>query len=208
MKRLSSKLKMNLVVLLFLFLTNIPLLQAGDIFQISIFPRRSVEDSKKMFTPVSAYPEQQLSKKIVLDMLPDLPAFGSRLEEGKYDLVHLNQYHHVRDNAKPGWQAILKVEELGEDTIAAALWVLNNSDIRQVSDVAKKLFFFGCGDHAMVASSMTRDILLQAGINNDDYTGMTTIHPMKSIISIYYEQADAAGISASVVKMRAIRRMI
>ena len=60
----------------------------------------------------------------------------------------------------------------------------------------------------MVASIMTRDMLLQAGINDDDYIGMTTIHPMKSIISVYYKQADAAGVSASVVKMPAIKKEI
>lgn len=208
MKLQNSKLKMKFVVLLFLFLSNIPLLQADEIFRIGIFPRRSVEDTKKMFTPLSAYLEQQLSKKIVLDMPPDMPAFWSRLEEGKYDLVHLNQYHYVRAHAKLGWQAILKNEELGEDTIAAALWVLDSSDIRQVSDLREKLIVFGGGDHAMVASIMTRDILMQAGINDDDYIGMTTIHPMKSIISVYYKQADAAGVSASVVKMPAIRKEI
>jgi phosphonate transport system substrate-binding protein len=208
MKLLNSKLMMKLVVFLFLFLSNIPLLQADDIFRIGIFPRRSVEVSKKMFTPLSAYLEQQLNKKIVLDVPPDMPAFWSRLEEGKYDLVHLNQYHYVRAHAKLGWQAILKNEELGEDTISAALWVLNSSDIRQVSDLRKKLIVFGGGDHAMVASIMTRDMLLQAGINDDDYIGMTTIHPMKSIISVYYKQADAAGVSASVVKLPAIRKEI
>ncbi len=199
---------MKPVVFLFLFLSNIPLLQADDIFRIGIFPRRSVEDSKKMFTPLSAYLEQQLKKKIVLDVPPDMPAFWSRLEEGKYDLVHLNQYHYVRAHAKLGWQAILKNEELGEDTISAALWVLHSSDIRQVSDLREKLIVFGGGDHAMVASIMTRDMLLQAGINDDDYIGMTTIHPMKSIISVYYKQADAAGVSASVVKMPAIKKEI
>jgi phosphonate transport system substrate-binding protein len=208
MKLLNSKLMMKLVVFLFLFLSNIPLLQADDIFRIGIFPRRSVEVSKKMFTPLSAYLEQQLNKKIVLDVPPDMPAFWSRLEEGKYDLVHLNQYHYVRAHAKLGWQAILKNEELGEDTISAAIWVLNSSDIRQVSDLRKKLIVFGGGDHAMVASIMTRDMLLQAGINDDDYIGMTTIHPMKSIISVYYKQADAAGVSASVVKLPAIRKEI
>ncbi len=199
---------MKPVVFLFLFLSNIPLLQADDIFRIGIFPRRSVEDSKKMFTPLSAYLEQQLKKKIVLDVPPDMPAFWSRLEEGKYDLVHLNQYHYVRAHAKLGWQAILKNEELGEDTISAALWVLHSSNIRQVSDLREKLIVFGGGDHAMVASIMTRDMLLQAGINDDDYIGMTTIHPMKSIISVYYKQADAAGVSASVVKMPAIKKEI
>ena len=208
MKLPDSKLKIKLVVFLFLFLSNIPLLQADDIFRIGIFPRRSVEDSKKMFTPLTAYLEQQLSKKIVLDVPPDMPAFWSRLEEGNYDLVQLNQYHYVRAHAKLGWQAILKNEELGEDTIAAALWVLNDSNIKHVSDLRKKLIVFGGGDHAMVASIMTRDILLQAGINDDDYIGMTTIHPMKSVISVYYKQADVAGVSASVDKIPAISNEI
>jgi phosphonate transport system substrate-binding protein len=161
-----------------------------------------------MFTPLILHLEQQLSKKIVLDVPPDMPAFWSRLEEGNYDLVHLNQYHYVRAHAKLGWQAILKNEELGEDTIAAALWVLNDSNIKHVSDLREKLIVFGGGDHAMVASIMIRDILLQAGINDDDYIGMSTIHPMKSVISVYYKQADAAGVSASVDKLPAISNEI
>jgi phosphonate transport system substrate-binding protein len=64
------------------------------------------------------------------------------------------------------------------------------------------------GDHAMVASIMTRDILQQAGIKEDSYIGMTTLHPLKSIISVYYKQADAAGLGDMIRNIPAIKKKI
>lgn len=64
------------------------------------------------------------------------------------------------------------------------------------------------GDHAMVASIMTRDILQQAGIKEDSYIGMTTLHPLKSIISVYYKQADAAGLGDMIRNIPAVKKKI
>ncbi len=199
---------MKLLVILSLFFSDISVLLADDVFRIGIFPRRSVAATIKMFTPLSEYLGKQLGRKISIDVAPDMPAFWSRLETGEYDLVHFNQYQYVRANAKLGWQAILKNEEFGEDNIAGALWVLKDSDIRRIGDLRGKLIAFGGGDQAMVASIMTRDILLQAGISDDSFIGIATLHPVKSIISVYYKQADAAGAGDSVVKHPAIRKKI
>ena len=196
------------VLILSVIFPNPPLLLADDSFRIAIFPRRSVAQTEKMFTPLAKYLEQQLGRQVLLEVPPDMPAFWSRMEEGSYDMVHLNQYHYVRAHAKLGWQAILKNEEFGEDAIAAGLWVLKESDINQLSDLRGKLIVFGGGDHAMVASIMTRDILQQAGIEDDMYIGMSTLHPIHSINSVYYKQADAAGVGVTVVKIPAIKSKI
>ena len=200
MKPNYYKQTMKLVVILSLFISDFSVLLADDVLRIGIFPRRSVAVTTKMFTPLVEYLEEQLGRTISIDVPPDMPAFWSRLEKGDYDLVHLNQYHYVRANAKTGWQAILKNEEFGEGNIAGALWVLKDSDIRRIDDLRGKLIVFGGGDHAMVASIMTRDILLQAGLSDDSFISMATLQPLKSMISVYYKQADAAGIADMVVK--------
>jgi phosphonate transport system substrate-binding protein len=203
-----SKQVMKCLVIASLLISGISVALSDDVLRIGVFPRRNVVATEKMFTPLSRYLEEQLGQKVLLDVPPDMPAFWSRMEEGKYDLVHLNQYHYVRAHAKLGWQAILKNEEFGKGTIAAALWVLKDSDIKQISDLRGKLIVFGGGDHAMVASIMARDILLQEGITDDSYIGMTTLHPVKSIISVYYNQADAAGAGEPVVKIPDIKKKI
>ncbi len=179
----------------------------GEI-KIGIFPRRSVALTIKMFTPLAEYLSEKTGRKVSIDVPPDMPAFWSRMDEGKYDLVHLNQYHYARAHAKTGWQAILKNEEFGEDSIAGALWVLKNSDIHRISDLRGKLIVFGGGDHAMVASIMTRDILLKEGLDRESYIGMATLHPVRSIISVYYKQADAAGIGDKIDRLPAVRKKI
>ena len=208
MKPNYYKQTMKLVVILSLFISDFSVLLADDVLRIGIFPRRSVAVTTKMFTPLAEYLEEQLGRTISIDVPPDIPAFWSRLEKGNYDLVHLNQYHYIRANAKYGWQAILKNEEFGEDNIAGALWVIKDSDIRRIDDLRGKLIVFGGGDHAMVASIMTRDLLQQAGLSNDSYIGMATLQPLKSIISVYYKQADAAGVADLVVKLPIIRKKI
>jgi len=208
MKLNYNRQAMKLVVILSLFISDISVLLADDVLRIGIFPRRSVEATTKMFTPLAEYLEQQLGRKVSIDVPPDMPAFWSRLENGEFDLVHLNQYHYVRANAKSGWQAILKNEEFGDGNIAGALWVLKDSDIKRIDDLRGKLIVFGGGDHAMVASIMTRDLLQQAGLSDDSYIGMATLQPLKSIISVYYKQANAAGVAELVVKFPIIQEKI
>ena len=208
MKLIYNKLAIKILIILSLFISDISLLLADEVLRIGIFPRRSVVATIEMFTPLSEYLGEQLGREVSIDVPPDMPAFWSRLEKGDYDLVHLNQYHYVRARAKLGWQAILKNEEYGKDKIAGALWVLKDSDIRRIEDLQGKLIVFGGGDHAMVASIMTRDILLQAGLGDDSYISMATLQPLKSIISVYYKQADAAGIADMVSKFPAVRKKI
>jgi len=209
MKTYHTKMGMNIFLIICLLLTKPMVLFADDEqLRIGIFPRRSVAVTEKMFTPIASYLEEQLGHKVLIDVPPDMPAFWSRLEQGKYDLVHLNQYHYVHAHAKLGWQAILKNEEFGKATIAGAIWVSEDSNINSLSDLRGKLIVFGGGDHAMVASIMTRDLLMQAGIKEDSYIGMTTLHPLKSIISVYYKQADAAGLGDMIGKIPAIKNKI
>jgi len=208
MHLIYSKQLMALLISVSLLLSDVSVVLADDAIRIGIFPRRSVALTEKMFTPLSEYLEQQLGQKVSLDVPPDMPAFWSRLKEGKYDIVHLNQYHYVRAHAKLGWQAILRNEEFGEDTIAAGIWVLKDSDINNLTDLRGKLIIFGGGDHAMVASIMPRDILLKAGIKNDSYIGMSTLHPVKSIISLYFNQGDAAGVGITIDRLPAIKKKI
>ncbi|MFW2439324.1 MAG: phosphate/phosphite/phosphonate ABC transporter substrate-binding protein [Arenicellales bacterium] len=208
MKLMFSKLVMKLLVISSLFISDFSVLLADDVFKVGIFPRRSVDATLRMFTPLAEYLEEYLGREVSIDVPPDMPAFWSRLEKGDYDLVHLNQYHYVRANAKMGWQAILKNEEFGKDKLAGALWVLKDSDIKHIGDLRGKLIVFGGGDHAMVASVMTRDILLQAGLNDESFISMSTLQPLKSINSVYYKQADAAGIADMVVKFPSVRNKI
>jgi phosphonate transport system substrate-binding protein len=205
----NTKQVINILIILCLMFVSPEVLYADDDqLRIGVFPRRSVAATKEMFTPVINYLGEKLEMKTSLDVPPDMPAFWSRLENGEYDLVHMNQYHYVRAHAKLGWQVILKNEEFGKATIAAALYVLKDSKIKSLSDLQGKLIVFGGGDHAMVASIMTRDILMQGGIQDDAYIGMTTLHTLKSIMSVYYKQADAAGVGDIVTSVPAIKKKI
>jgi len=208
MKRNIIKQSIPVLSIVFLLFSDISVTFADDVLRIGIFPRRSVSSTIEMFTPLANHLGKQLGKKVLVDVPPDMPAFWSRMENAEYDLVHLNQYHYARAHANLGWQAILKNEEFGEDKISGALWVLKDSDFQTLNDLKGKLIVFGGGDHAMVASIMTKDILLKAGIQEEAFIGMSTFQPVKSIISVYYKQADAAGVGASVIKLPAIRNKI
>ena len=205
----TTKSAIRVLILLCLMFVSPEVLYADDEqLRIGVFPRRSVADTKEMFTPLISYLSEKLEKKVLLDVPPDMPAFWSRLENGEYDLVHMNQYHYVRAHAKLGWQVILKNEEFGKTTIAAALYVLKDSKIKSLSDLQGKLIVFGGGDHAMVASIMARDILMQGGLQDDAYIGMATLHTLKSIMSVYYRQADAAGVGDIITSVPAIKKKI
>ena len=196
-----------LLITFTLAIIAIPLPSLAKTLTVGVFPRSGVEKTVTAYTPLIEYVARQSGFDIRLDVPPDMPSFWKRLSAGEYDIAHMNQYHYVRSHFEKGYVVILKNEEFGKDTIASALWVREDSPVRTLADLRGKWVVLGGGRQAMVASIMATDMLEQAGLESQDYFSRSTLHPLEALKSLYYRQADAAGVGDVADRMPGVKKL-
>ncbi|RMG33805.1 MAG: phosphate/phosphite/phosphonate ABC transporter substrate-binding protein [Gammaproteobacteria bacterium] len=161
--------------------------------RIGIFPRMAAERMVDHFRPLAEWLEDRLGRKVELESAPDLHAFWEQLAQGRYDLVHYNQYHYIKARALYGHRVILKNEELGRSVIRSVIVVPADSSIVKVDQLRGRKILFGGGREAMVAFIMAADLLQSHGLPPSDYLQATTLTPVEALRSLYYGQGDAAS---------------
>jgi phosphonate transport system substrate-binding protein len=161
--------------------------------RIGVFPRRPAADTRRMFQPLAAYLSERLGLAVTLETPADYPAFWGAVEDGRYDLVHYNQYHYVRARKQLGHVLVAKNEEFGEARLRAAILVRDDSPFRIVQDLKGHKILFGGGPDAMVSYILATDILRDAGLRAGDYVEQFAQNPVKAVIALHYMQADAAA---------------
>lgn len=205
----GSSLGLLLVVLLSAsFLMPVSGMAADDPLVMGVFPRRNVKQTHRMFLPLANYLSQKLGREVQLKTTKDFATFWAALNRKEYDLVHFNQYHYVVANKKLGYQAIVKNVEFGENTIAGALMVRSDSGIKSINDLRGKKVLFGGGPRAMISYIVPTYMLRMAGLNKGDYIEAFAKNPPNAILSTYNKQADAAGIGASVTRLKMVNQAI
>lgn len=167
---------------------------------MGIFPRRSADVTKKLFTPLAAYLSRQLERPIRLETTHNFVSFWDNVDRQRYDIVHFNQYHYVRSHKTRGYRVILKNEELNRSTIAASLFVRKDSGINSVMDLKGRKIVFGGGKTAMMSYIAASHLLEAGGLHKGDYVTTFAINPLRAVIGVYYQQASAAG-AGDVVKL-------
>lgn len=200
-------LKSRLLYTIILATSMTPLSSLADVLTVGVFPRSGVEKTVTAYTPLVEHVARQSGFEMRLDVPPDMPSFWKRLINGEYDIAHMNQYHYVRAHFEKGYLVILKNEEFGKDTIASALWVRDESPVKKITDLRGKGVVLGGGRQAMVASIMATDMLEKAGLTKKDYFPRSTLHPLEAMKSLYYRQADAAGVGDVADRMPAVKKM-
>lgn len=190
----NSRLVARLLLLVLLFLALIPAPgQALQMLEVGIFPRGEAEATRQMFQPMIDHLQHRLGIRVSLDVPPDYQSFWRRLQKGKYDLVHLNQYYYLRAHQQLGFRAILKNEERGSAKIASVIWVRKDSGIRTAEDLAGSKIIFGGGEGAMVSSIMAQDLLETAGLPPSNYLPQYAMSPVQALVGLYYHRGSAAA---------------
>jgi phosphonate transport system substrate-binding protein len=162
-------------------------------FKVGVFPRRTADWTRQMFQPMMDYLQRELNTQVILDVPPDFQAFWEQVAQGRYNLVHFNQYQYLVSHKQFGYQAVLMNEELGRSRIASVIWVRKDSGIRKPLDLKGKKIIFGGGKQAMVSYIMAVDLLRRHGLEEHDYLRQFAINPVNALVSLYYRQGMAAG---------------
>jgi phosphonate transport system substrate-binding protein len=184
-----------------------PVVQAADEpLVLGVFPRFNAADTTTRYTPVAAYLQERLGRKIVLVTSKDFQSFWQGIEERRYDIVQYNQYHYIR-SAKT-YQVIAHNKEFGKSTMAGALYVRKDSGITSLAQLRGRTVMFGGGEDAMIAYIAPVYMMLQAGLKKDEFKSQFAVTPINSVIGVYRKQADAAGTGDNVVGQPVITNAI
>ncbi len=173
-----------------------PLLQAhaDEPLDIGIFPRRSMDVTRSMFTPLAEYLQSKLERKVVLHTAYDYRAFWKLLEGRQLDLVHFNQYHYVRSRKEAGYRVIAKNREFGTVNMRAVIMVRRDGEIKTLEDLKGGKIIFGGGRDAMISYIAPTYLLRRAGLMPGDYMEGFALNPPQGLTSVYYLQGDAAAV--------------
>jgi len=160
---------------------------------VGVFPRRPAVDTQRLFGPLTDFLSTRLGIPVKLHAPADYAAFWSAVEQGRYDLVHYNQYHYIRAHREFGHQLLVKNEERGRSELRAALFVRDDSPIRRVAELDGGKILFGGNRSAMVSYILATDLLRQSGLEAGSYLESFAQNPPKAITAMYYRQGDAAA---------------
>lgn len=182
--------------------------EKDPVINVGVFPRHSATDTVKMFDPMVEHLTNNLRRNFRLVIARDFKSFWKALSEGKYDVVHFNQYHYVRSNREFGYRVILVNEEFDSAKISGGIIVRKDSGINRLEDLRGKKVVFGGGPKAMQSYIIARYLLQKAGLNTSDYIYEFTKTPPNAILAPYYGRADAGGVGDLVLKLPAISKRI
>jgi phosphonate transport system substrate-binding protein len=207
MKRLRLRL---LPPLLTGFLLILGIAQADEsaALHLGVFPRHPAQDTQQMFEPLRAHLSERLARPVVLHTPVDYPSFWSAIEEGRFDLVHYNQYHYVRAHAELGHRLIAANEEHGRRQIRALVHVRSDSEAQTLDDLRGRKILFGGGPSAMVSYILATDLLRSHGLEDGDYVEQFAQNPIKALVALYFMQADAASAGDPVIDLPSVREQI
>jgi phosphonate transport system substrate-binding protein len=175
---------------------------------MGVFPRRNARATLKLFKPVAEYLSQKLGREVQLVTDKNFEDFWNGVAVQKFDIVHYNQYHYLLSHKKFGYEVILKNEEFGRSTLAAAIVVRKDSGIESLRDLKGKRIAFGGGRQAMISYIVPKYLLLQAGLKNNDYEEVFANNPPNAVLSTFYKQSDAAGAGNVVLNLGMVKQNI
>ncbi|HTS53578.1 MAG TPA: PhnD/SsuA/transferrin family substrate-binding protein [Burkholderiales bacterium] len=183
-----------------------PLRAADDRLIMGVFPRLKAGETTTRYAPMANYLGKQLGREVKLVTSKDFESFWRGVVEQRYDIVHYNQYHYIR-SAK-AYQVVAHIEELGKSTIAGVIYVRKDSGFTKLAQLRGRAVMFGGGEDAMISYIANRYLLLQAGLEKNDFKSLFAVNPPNAVLALHRRQADAAGAGDGVLDLPAVRNAV
>lgn len=173
---------------------------------LGVFPRNKATETVTMYSPLVDHLTERLGRKVTLVTAKDFEAFWKGVTEGRYDIVHYNQYHFTRSSQS--YRVIAHNQEFGKNAVAGALFVRKDSGINDVSQLRGRTIIFGGGKDAMLSYIGPRFLLMQAGLKEQDFKSEFAVNPPNAMLALFNKQADAAGGGDILIDLQAVRKAI
>jgi phosphonate transport system substrate-binding protein len=173
---------------------------------VGIFPRHKAAETTTMYTPLANHLSERLGRKVILVTSKDFESFWKGVTEGRYDIVHYNQYHYI--HSAQSYRVIAHNQEFGKNAVAGALYVRKDSGISEVSQLRGRTVIFGGGKDAMLSYIAPRFLLMQAGLKEEDFKTEFAVNPPNTLLALYQKQADAAGGGDILIDLPVVKNAI
>ncbi len=173
---------------------------------VGVFPRRNATLTSDLFTPLAQYLSRKLKREVRLQVAKDFPAFWEGVQEGRYDVVHYNQYHYVLSADR--YRVIAHNEEFGSGTIRGAIYVRSDSGIHSLQQLRGRSILFGGGPSAMMSYIVPRYMLQQAGLAESDFDSRFATSPPNAVLGVFFHQADAGGAGDVVIDLPVVKKSV
>lgn len=181
---------------------------AADELVIGIFPRRDAALTMRLFRPLAEYLSGALGRDVRIETAADFAHFRARLDEARFDLIHVNQFQYIHAHERLGYSAIAQSEELGESAIRGAIVVRADSGIDRIAALRGKTVLFGGGREAMMSYIVPAWLLQRGGLGPDDYQQAFAVNPPNAVLAVFLERADAAGTGEIVRRLPVVAKRI
>lgn len=175
---------------------------------IGVFPRRNATTTVKFFSPLARYLSEQLGRPVKIKTARDFPTYWKNVLDGKYDIVHYNQYHYIKSRELKQFQVIAQNEEFGQKTLSATIMVRKDSGINSLKDLKGRTIIFGGGKKAMISYVIPSALLKRAGLKKGEYNIKFSKNLPNAMLSVYYKQTDAVGIGNIVMKLPSVKSSV
>lgn len=159
---------------------------------MGVFPREPGTTSLLAFSPLARHLGEKLGLSVRLVLSKDYDAFLKKLDQGTFDLVHLNHAHYIRSRSAGAYQVVGVNQEFGSNALRAAIYVRKDSSAASVADLRGKTIIFGGDRTAFIAYQAGQKLLRDHGLSPADYRERTSINPPSAVIALARGQADAA----------------
>ncbi|MBY0437884.1 MAG: phosphate/phosphite/phosphonate ABC transporter substrate-binding protein [Burkholderiales bacterium] len=173
---------------------------------MGIFPRNKPSETTTMYTPLANHLSELLGRKVILVTARDFDAFSRAVQEGRYDIVFYNQFQYIQSSKS--YVVIAHNEEFKRSAVAGVLYVRKDSGITEVSQLRGKTIIFGGGRDAMLSYIAPRFLLMQAGLNENDFKSEFSVNPPNAVVALSLKQADAAGGGDILLDLATVRKTI
>ena len=179
---------------------------AEDPLIMGIFPRNKPAETTAMYAPLANHLSERLARKVILVTSKDFDSFWKEVMARRFDIVHYNQYHYI--NSAQHYRVVAHNQEFGKSAVAGAIYVRKDSGITAVSQLRGRTIMFGGGKDAMLSYIAPRFLLLQAGLQEGDFTSKFAVSPPNAVLALFHKQADAAGGGDILIDLPAVRNAI
>lgn len=177
-----------------------------DPLVLGVFPRNKATETVTMYSPLAEHLSEKLGRKVTLVTAKDFDAFWKGVTDGRFDIVHYNQYHFTR--SAQAYRVIAHNQEFGKNAVAGAIFVRRDSGITDVSQLRGRTIIFGGGKDAMLSYIGPRFLLMQAGLKDQDFKAEFAVNPPNALLALFNRQADAAGGGDILIDLQAVRKAI
>ena len=184
-----------------------PLAEAAESgLVIGIFPRYNATETTTMYAPLAEHLSGRLGFTVTVVTSKDFDSFWKGVEEQRYDVVHYNQYHHIR--AANNYRVVAHTQEFGKSAVAGALFVRKDSGITDISQLRGRTIIFGGGKDAMMSYIAPMFLMMRAGLKEGDFKTEFAVNPPNALLALYHKQADAAGGGDILIDLPVVRNAI